>query len=363
VNENDLPAGLPKNNPAKSHAGGRRGILVATLGGLCVAAVGAKAQLAQNVASGLSYDERTRGQAPIPTAERGLQTVTAAPWFKVSDQGLVLEGPAFDRQGSLFVCDASEGRVLRLSADKRLSTFVSLDLKPGGLAIHKDGRLFIAALDIPRGTGAVFEVRPDGSGLQTVVPPEAGYMPNDLVFDAKGGLYFTDFRGTSTDPRGGIYYVPPTSSTIMPVLQSIAKANGVALSPDGKVLWATEFGRNQLHRIELADATTPMPLGTAVPYHFIGTAPDSMRTDADGNVYVAIYGQGRVLVFSRIGIPIGQVLLPGREGGHNLLATNTALRPGTNELFIVASDGDSGQGATIFRAEAFAAAPSLYSHQ
>jgi len=30
-----------------------------------------------------------------------------------------------------------------------------------------------------------------------------------------------------------------------------------------------------------------------------------MRADADGNVYVAIYGQGRVLAFNRNGIPIG----------------------------------------------------------
>ena len=65
-------------------------------------------------------------------------------------------------------------------------------------------------------------------------------------------------------------------------------ANGVALGPDGKVLWATEFGRNLLHRVELADATTPTILGTSIPYHFTGPAPDSMRIDADGNVYVAV---------------------------------------------------------------------------
>jgi lactonase len=147
------------------------------------------------------------------------------------------------------------------------------------------------------------------------------------------------------------------------VLPRLAMANGVALSPDGRVLWATEFSRNLLHRVELANATTGAPFGTAVAYHFTGPAPDSMRADADGNLYVALYGQGRVLALNRNGIPIGQVLLPGREAGHNLRSTSMAMRPGTDEICIVTSDGDGGQGATIFRARGFARALPLYSHQ
>ena len=312
----------------------------------------------------LVYDAQTRGPVPIPSSERGLQTVVAEPWFKVSDEGLVLEGPAFDRDGNLLFCDVSGRRVLRLTPDKRLSTLVSLDqLGPGGLAIHKDGRVFIAGMDLTKGVGSILAVEPDGSGMRTVVPPEAGYMPNDLVFDARGGFYFTDFRGASTDPKGGVYYVSPDFGTITPVLPRLAMANGVALSPNGKELWATEFSRNLLHRVELADATTATPIGTAIPYHFTGPAPDSMRADADGNLYVAMYGQGRVLVFNTNGIPIGQVLLPGRDEGHNLLSTSMVIRPGTKDLYIVTNDGTRGQGATIFHARAFEKALPLYSHQ
>ncbi len=43
--------------------------------------------------------------------------------------------------------------------------------------------------------------------MRTIVPAEAGFVVNDIVFDAKGGFYFTDFRGTSTDPKGA-----PTTS-------------------------------------------------------------------------------------------------------------------------------------------------------
>ena len=50
----------------------------------------------------LAYDAQTRGPVPIPPSERGLQAVVAEPWFKVSDEGLVLEGPAFDRDERVF---------------------------------------------------------------------------------------------------------------------------------------------------------------------------------------------------------------------------------------------------------------------
>ncbi len=311
----------------------------------------------------LAYDARTRGPVSVPPGERDLQTVVAEPWFKVSDEGLPLEGPSFERYGDLVLAEAKGGRVFRLTPDRKLTTVVPENkLSLGGLAVHRDGRIFGAGTGDMR-RGSIVAVQPDGSGMRAVVPAEAGYVVNDLVFDAEGGFYFTDFRGTSTDPKGGVYHVSPDFGTVTPVLPHLAQANGVALSPDGKVLWATEFGRNLLHRVELADATTPNPLGASVPYYFTGPAPDSMRVDSDGNVYVAMYGQGRVLAFNRNGIPIGQVLLPGRDEGHNLFSTSLALSPGTDEVFIVTNDGQGGQGSNIFHARVFAKALPLFSHR
>jgi len=340
-----------------------RPLVLATSALLVGLALGVHAQQGGGSALTLTYDSQTRGAVPIPPSERSLQTVVAEPWLKVSEGRMILEGPCFDRSGSLLFADVSGGRVLRLTPDKRLSTVLTLhDLAPGGLAIHKDGRIFIAAMNMAKRTGAILAVKSDGTGLLTVVSSTSGYMPNDLVFDSHGGFYFSDFRGISTEPKGGVYYVSPDLKTITPVLPHLAMANGVALSPNGRFLWATEFSRNLLHRVELAEPTTIAPIGTAVAYHFTGPAPDSMRADDDGNLYVAMYSQGRVLVFAKTGIPIGQVLLPGRDEGHNLLSTSMAIKPGTNDLYVVTNDGDGGQGATIFHAKVFAKALALYSH-
>lgn len=221
----------------------------------------------------------------------------------------------------------------------------------------------MAAMNLAKGTGSVLAVTPGGTGLQTIVPMTAGYMPNDLVFDTRGGVYFSDFRGISTEPKGGAYYVSPDFKTITPVLPHLAMANGIALNPNGTELWITEFARNLLHRIELAGPTKIAAVGSVIPYHFTGPAPDSMRADSDGNLYVAIYSQGRVLAFNKNGFPIGQILLPGRDEAHNLQSTSMAIKPGTNDLYIVTSDGNGGQGATIFHAKVFANALPLYSHQ
>ncbi|MFE0753234.1 SMP-30/gluconolactonase/LRE family protein [Inquilinus sp. NPDC058860] len=312
----------------------------------------------------LGYTAELEGPVPIPPSEKGLQTITAEPFFKVSDEGLQLEGAVFDRRGDLRFVDVFGDRVYRLTPDLQLTSFATpAHFAPAGLAVHPDGRLFIAGLGNFKDTGGIIATRPDGSKPETIVPAGAGYLVDDIDFDAAGGFYFTDFRGTSSDPKGGVYYVSPDGKTTTPVLPNLAVANGVALSPDGRTLWADELSGGVLHKVELSDATTIAPFGTSVPYHFIGPAPDSMRVDADGNLYVAIYGQGRILVFNATGLPIGQILIPGRDSGHNLRSTSMAFKPGTRELYIVASDARGGEGCGIYRVQAFAEAPARHAGQ
>lgn len=319
--------------------------------------------------STLSYTTATRGLVPVPASERSLPTAVATPYFQVSDGLVALEGPAFDRQGNLLFVDVYEGRILRLSPDRQLTTvYAEPQLYPAGIAIHKDGRIFVAALGAKNNqghftAGTVIALKPDGSDRQTIVPPEAGYVLDDMVFDNEGGFYMTDFRGSSTDPVGAVHYVSPDFKTITPVLPKMCAANGVALSPDGKVLWATEFANNRLHRVDLSAPGVVGPLGAMIPYYFVGRAPDSMRTDSDGNVYVAMFHQARILVFNPYGIPIGQILLPGREDNHFLKSTSLAIRPGSRDLLIVARDELGGRGSVIFTARGLAPGFPMFSHQ
>ena len=156
--------------------------------------------------------------------------------------------------------------------------------------------------------------------------------------------------------------MPPDHETVKPVLPRMCGANGVALSPDGKVLWATEYFANRLHRIDLREPGVIARSGSMVPYHFAGRAPDSMRTDSAGNAYVAMQRQGRILVFSPFGVPIGQILLPGREDNRFLQCTSLAIKPGSRELLIVGWDLNGG-GSMIFSASGPAPGFAMFSHQ
>lgn len=319
---------------------------------LWVSGMSANATPSADAHQALVYDAQTRSPVPIPLSERDLQTVTAEPWVRLPATG-DLEGPVFERDGNLIFSDVMGHRILRVTPDGTISTLAERpELFPGGLAIRRDGRIFIASINPSTKTGTIVSLRPDGSDVQTEVPASAGFLPNDIVFDQKGGYYFTDFRGSATDPRGGIYYIPPHSRKPVAVVSGLAMANGVALSPEGRELWATEFGRNALYRVQLADATHPTPLGTAIAYYFTGPAPDSMRIDGGGNLYVALYGQGRILAFGHNGVPIGQILLPERDAGHNLNTTNMAIKPGTHDVYIVAAD-DPAHTAGLFHSGVF----------
>lgn len=208
-----------------------------------------------------------------------------------------------------------------------------------------------------KSTGGIFAATENGDNLQDIIEDlSTAYCIDDMVFDSKGGFYFTDFRGYSTNPLGGVYYVSPDFRTVTPIIQNISVANGIALSTDEKVLWVTETTANRLHRIALEDdGVTIQPFGATIPYYFTGhEGPDSCCIDSDDNLYVAMYGQGRVLVFNKRGYPIGQILIPGRDEGHMLRSTHPQFIPGTNQLIICSNDIEMGGGSMLYTVNGFA---------
>lgn len=306
------------------------------------------------VSEGLEYDVHTGVAAPIPAGERHLTTVEAEPFFKVGDAANVLESVVFDRDGNIYFCEVGAGRIYKLDKSKKLTAIAELgEFRPSGLAIHPDGRIFAAGNSDNMSRGAIIALSPDGKERSIILPQDAGFVPNDLVINKKGGVYFTDFKGDMTNPAGGVYYLAPGSSTPALVGANIANANGVALSPDGKVLWIGDYGRGVVFRIVLTgDAEIDRVHSTPV-YYFTGRGPDGMRVDSDGNLYIATMSQGKVLVLNPIGIPIGQVLLPERDAGRNLYGASLAIDPESRDLIVAAMD-DKGGGANLFRTQAYA---------
>jgi lactonase len=299
----------------------------------------------------------------LPPSLAGLPSIMAESWLQI-DPGpnVFLEGPAFDRDGNLFVSSLFDSRILKISPDKEVTTIFSKEgLLPDGIAIHKDGRLFVACL-----SGKLAIINPDGSNLTYV---EARYQGkpqsmNDLVFDSNGNFYVTDFTGNIADPTGGIYRFSADLQVVKPVIGHLAMANGVSLSPEGDVLWVSATASNRLIRLQLQkDGISLDPFeGTHIPYRFMGALGgcDSNAMDEKGNLYQCIIFQGRVLILNKTGIPIANVLIPGRDEGKMLQSTNVAFKPGTDEVYLTTSGNG---GAWIYKFRGLARGLKLFSHQ
>jgi hypothetical protein len=86
-----------------------------------------------------------------------------------------------------------------------------------------------------------------------------------------------------------------------------------------------------------------------------------MKADSTGNVYVAVAGWGMILIFNKNGVPIAKALVPGQNEGKGLIPTNLSFKPGTHEVYFVASGGPD--GANIWTFKGLAQGATLFSHQ
>jgi lactonase len=303
-----------------------------------------------------------RSIVPLPPELKSLPTIEAELWIQIDpNPDLRIEGPAFDREGNLFVTSPYHGRIYKTSPEKQVRKIhENSKIKNIGCAIHKDGRLFLAC-----GTGELMTMNPDGSNVDFVKPRYKGKPEkfNDLVFDSHGNLYVTDFTGTVPHPTGGVYRFNSDFSKIDLILDNLAGANGISLTPEGDALWIGETFRNAILRIALEEDGVTVAARDGVCYAYYSTGipggPDSNKVDKEGNLYQCIVFQGRAIILNAHGIPIANVVLPGRDEGQNLRSTNLAFRPGTNEGYITAG-GDC--GPCVFKFPALAEGLLLYSH-
>ena len=124
-----------------------------------------------------------------------------------------------------------------------------------------------------------------------IVAPDTGFLVNDLVFDNQGGFYFTDSRGNSADPQGGVFYVSPNVGSIHAILHGLAVGNGIAIDPP-----ALRYGPQNTLKQASSRKTVRRHHGRPVwfsCYLSVHRAGAGARVDSEGNVYVAISGGPR----------------------------------------------------------------------
>ncbi len=242
-----------------------------------------------------------------------------------------LEGPAFDRQGHLWVTGLQTGAVLRVTPEGQCSAVAKPGSAINGSKFDAKGRLILT--DVEKGL-LRFDI---ATGTTRVLRGKNGREMfrglNDSVIDKTGGIYFTESWGSNVLKRDGrVFYLPADdiesgSRDLVLVADGIAFPNGVALSPDEKDLFVGEYAQNQILKMPLS---APGVVGAhAVPHVFArltgGTGPDGMAVDTAGNLYAAHFRAGEVVVIDRNGFHYGSIKLPTGAG---LGTTNIAFHNG-----------------------------------
>lgn len=223
------------------------------------------------------------------------------------------EGPVAMRDGSVILVEVNRGTLSRVYPDGRIEVIAPCGGGPNGAAFGPDGRIWLCNNGGRDGArGYIQAVDIDSGAFETVYAEVNGHAlsaPNDLVFDAQGGFWFTDHG--STGPRyrdhGGLYYATIDGAEIREVVYPLEAPNGVGLSPDDARVYVAE---THTGRLRTWNMTSPgqldLAFGPETRGRLIGTAQgedllDSLAVDSEDRVCVATIRTGGIAVFAQDG--------------------------------------------------------------
>ena len=226
---------------------------------------------------------------------------------KLSGDFTFTEGPAADKKGDVYFTDQPNDRIMKWSADGKLSTFMHPSGRANGLCFDSAGNLWACADE----KNELWSI--DMSGRHTVILKDyQGKLfngPNDLWFRPDGGLYFTDpyykrpyWNRGPKEQEEHVYFLASDHKTVTRVTEDLKQPNGIIGTPDGKTLYVADIGAGRTYRYaiqkdgSLKDKKLFCELGS-----------DGMTIDDHGNVYLT--GKG-VSVFDASGEKIEHIDVP-----------------------------------------------------
>jgi gluconolactonase len=233
------------------------------------------------------------------------------------------EGPIAMPDGSVILVEIARGTVSRVGTDGSIKVVAETGGGPNGIAFGPDGRIYVCnnggfdtkkdaqgrlrildtlnsyvggsiqAVDVATGTVQTLYTEVDGHKLSA---------PNDIVFDAAGGFWFTD-HGKQWDRQrdhGGIYYAKPDGSFIEEVIYPVEGPNGIGLSPDDSRLYVAEThtGRVRVWNV-MSPGQLERPYGKKTRGRLLVGLEgeqllDSLAVDSEDHVCVATIRNGGV---------------------------------------------------------------------
>jgi sugar lactone lactonase YvrE len=229
------------------------------------------------------------------------------------------EGPLW--QGDrLYYAEMRADRVKIYEAGQARDFFAQPGCGPTAIAPYGEGFLIlchlgarIVAVNAQGGETRRWDRDQDGDPLTN---------PNDASADGAGGVYFTDPGPFSRQAgaRGRVMHLS-ADGALSRAVDFLSYPNGVHVK--GDALYVSEHlgGRVLRYDVEaqggLSGRTVFIDIANVAPSQryqtpYALTGPDGLEIGPDGDLYVAIYGEGRLLRFSPRGELVGEIETPTR---------------------------------------------------
>jgi sugar lactone lactonase YvrE len=235
--------------------------------------------------------------AQSPGGIPGVVAAGAEP--QLVQEGFVFtEGPLGTPDGGLYFSDIRPNRIYRLDPNGKVDLVREQTNGANGLALTREGDLLAA-----EGDGKRISKRSRDGTLTTVTEGIAGkpfLAPNDLILDAKGGMYITDPGPRPVVPGriAYVYYLPAGAKEPIVIDDQIARPNGLTLTRDGKTLIVDDTLGPTVYAYDV------QPEGSVKnkrPFAQLRDIPEGKESGADG---MALDREDRVYITTAAGVQV-----------------------------------------------------------
>ena len=223
------------------------------------------------------------------------------------------EGPLWMSEGRyLLFNDIQTARRMKFTPGQGVSLAMDKTNEANGITRDLQGRI-ISAEHLTR---RVTRYEPDGS-LTVVANSFQGkrlLRPNDVIVKSDGTIYFTDPGGTAAPDEwdvtlSGVYRVSADLGSMSLVVDDMVRPNGLALSPDERILYVADSRRRHIRAYDLLPngmaametSRVFVDLGGAEP-----GVPDGIKVDTAGNIYSG--GAGGLYILDSRGKKLGRIV-------------------------------------------------------
>lgn len=225
----------------------------------------------------------------------------------VSDFTQGLEGPAVAKDGTLyFVNPLHNGSIGKVNPMGEFSLFID-QLPKGstanGIRFGKHGMMYLADY-----TGHnILKLDPNTKEVSVFAHDDRLNQPNDVAITSANRIYASD--PDWANEKGSLWMVDKDGFHLL--FEDMGTTNGVEVSPDEKTLYVNESLQRNLWSFSINEDGSLS--NKQLLYQFKDFGLDGMRTDVEGNIYIARYDKGTVVKISPKGELLEEITLKGKK--------------------------------------------------